>query len=474
MRRTTCAAVLALLPALSRAQDATGAAAAQGAPRLPPDPRPIDPAFFERREERGLPPAPSWRDVPAAPASSRAASEDAADPTATPRDTAAPESGTYTGTGTAPRAPAPRTWRVGPDAELRTIAEAARTARDGDIVEIAPGEYRADVAVWNQRRLTIRAAEGAAGASASVSGGRPRVRLVAAGAAAEGKAIWVFRRGEISVEGIEFSGARVASMNGAGIRVEGGKVVLRDCRFVQNENGILVGNNNAIELDIERCQFVGNGAGDGYSHNLYAGRIARLSVQSSFFSAAKVGHLLKSRARENLIAYNRLTDDGGNASYELEIADGGIATLIGNLIVQEADTGNSTIVSYGAESHHWPENRLTMVNNTVVNRRPTGAVFLRALRAGGEVALLNNLWVGSGLVEVRTLSKDAGNAYVEERNLRAPAKLDFVPRETAALRSALVDPRSMDLPAPTRQYVHPASSVALGPASLRLPGAFQR
>jgi hypothetical protein len=45
---------------------------------------------------------------------------------------------------------------VGKDAPIQTIAEAARVAKDGDTVEILSGEYRADVAVWLQKRLTIR------------------------------------------------------------------------------------------------------------------------------------------------------------------------------------------------------------------------------------------------------------------------------------------------------------------------------
>src|SRR5574337_556937 len=69
------------------------------------------------------------------------------------------------------------TLHVGPGG-LATIAEAARLARDGDVVEIAAGTYRRDVAVWLQRRLTLRGV-----------GGQPE--LVADGEDAEGKAIWL-------------------------------------------------------------------------------------------------------------------------------------------------------------------------------------------------------------------------------------------------------------------------------------------
>ena len=46
--------------------------------------------------------------------------------------------------------------RVGPGERFTRIADAAKAARDGDIVEILPGEYRGDVTTWRQKQLTIR------------------------------------------------------------------------------------------------------------------------------------------------------------------------------------------------------------------------------------------------------------------------------------------------------------------------------
>jgi len=48
------------------------------------------------------------------------------------------------------------TLRVGPAEEIRTLNEAAMRAQDGDTVEVVAGEYRGDVAVWKQKRITIR------------------------------------------------------------------------------------------------------------------------------------------------------------------------------------------------------------------------------------------------------------------------------------------------------------------------------
>jgi hypothetical protein len=275
------------------------------------------------------------------------------------------------------------TLRVGPGQALTTIAQASRVARDGDTVEVQAGDYRADVAVWTQRRLDIRAVGG-------------RVRLFADGAIAERKAIWVVRGQDIRIEGFDFRGARAASLNGAGIRFETGRLQVVDCVFEDNENGILTASDPNGELVIERSRFHANGAGDGYSHNLYVGRIARLSVRGSSFSDARVGHLLKSRAAVNEIHGNRLQDgDGGSASYELEFPNGGIAHVSGNQLRQGPATQNPIMVSYGAEGYPWPRNELVLDDNTLVDDLPSGGEYLRVAPGDRRVALRGNRLQGA-------------------------------------------------------------------------------
>ena len=71
------------------------------------------------------------------------------------------------------------------------------------------------------------------------------------------------------------------------------------------------------------------------------------------------GHLVKSRARENLIVNNRITDENsGKASYELEFPNGGVALVLGNIVQQSAQTENSQLVSFGAEGYRWPQSEL--------------------------------------------------------------------------------------------------------------------
>src|SRR5678815_5689730 len=113
------------------------------------------------------------------------------------------------------------TLLVGPQHALKTPSAAAKVARDGDVVEIEPGLYAGDAAVWTQNRLTLRG-----------RGGRAHLR--ADGAHAESKGIWVLKGAETTIENLEFSGARVADRNGAGIRLEGPGLTLRNCHFHDN------------------------------------------------------------------------------------------------------------------------------------------------------------------------------------------------------------------------------------------------
>lgn len=356
-----------------------------------------------------------------------------------------------------------RIIRVGKHTEAVSVSEASRRARSGDVVEIEAGEYFRDVAVWTQNDLTIRGVNG-------------KARLVAAGAAAERKAIWVIRGERVTVENIAFVGARVPDKNGAGIRHERGSLTVRNCLFEDNENGVLAGNVPSIELVIERSEFRRNGAGNGQSHNLYAGTIGKLVVTGSYFHEGRVGHLLKSRARESLILYNRLTDEaGGRASYELEFPAGGVAVVLGNLIEQAAGSENYVIVSMGAERYHWPRNELHLAHNTIVNDRPQGGVFVAVKPGNATVRAVNNLFVGKGSLDLRVAHELIGNETVEWSEFALAPRLDFRLRAQSRLVGRARPPGAVDSLSlqPEREYVHPTATAAVPGGTPLSPGAFQ-
>src|SRR6185295_5464321 len=96
-----------------------------------------------------------------------------------------------------------RVLKVGPQHPLHAPSDAARVARDDDIIEIEAGRYVGDIAEWKQNGLLLRGVNG-------------RPTLDGQGRLAEG--IWVFRGNDIIVENIEFTGAKAATRNGTASR----------------------------------------------------------------------------------------------------------------------------------------------------------------------------------------------------------------------------------------------------------------
>jgi hypothetical protein len=360
---------------------------------------------------------------------------------------------------TAQPAGAAKVWRVGPQEPLLSIAAAAKAARSGDIVEVQAGTYRGDVAVWGQKALTIRAVGG-------------RVRLIADGRSAEGKAIWVIRNGDFDISGFDFIGARVADKNGAGIRFEGGKLRVANCLFWDNQNGILtIGSQSDSALEVLDSEFGYNGDGDGQSHNIYVGRIGRFSITGSYLHHADTGHLLKSRAAVNEVSYNRLSDeDGGRASYEMDFPNGGQVRLVGNVVQQGRRTENSVMLSFGAEGLTHARNTLQIESNTLVNDHPHGGTFVRAAPGTQSVRLANNLLVGRGGLQIPMAHAAVNNPRVDWSVFVQPARHDYRLNERGA--SLHYQAGTVDAAVPSRQYVHPAQHARLRGAPL-LAGALQ-
>lgn len=254
-----------------------------------------------------------------------------------------------------------------------------RSARDGDTILIPPGDYTAQAAVWPQSRLTIKATG-------------PGVRFVAAGAHAQGKAIWVVQGHQVVIEGITFEGAVVPDHNGAGIRHEGGDLTLRGCRFFHNQMGVLTAA-TPYHLAVEDCEFAFQRSEGAISHGLYVGAMKSLSVLGSYFHDGERGHLIKSRAGVNHIHHNRL-DDGpaGQASYELDLPNGGIGHVVGNVIRQSARTQNRALVAFGMEGYTHPRNELHLAHNTFTSDVPGVTEPVRCREGADLLTSTHNQW----------------------------------------------------------------------------------
>jgi pectate lyase len=339
------------------------------------------------------------------------------------------------------------TLQVGFGKKYLVPSIAAKFAHDGDIVEIDAGDYPKDAATWKQNNLTIRGVGGQA-------------HLNADGASVEGKGIWVIRGNNVIIENIEFSGAQVRDRNGAGIRLEGAGLTIRNCYFHDNQNGILTGANETSDILIENSEFSHNGAGDGRSHNMYIGAVRSFTLKYSYSHHAQVGHTVKSRARTNYILYNRIMDeDDGNSSYSIDISSGGIAYVIGNLVQQGQKTENSGIISYGAEGLQSSSNEFYLINNTIVNDRPQGGEFVFVKPGTMPVRIVNNLFIGKGRIQAAG-GEESHNIMGDKNELISPSTYDYRLKPKAKAVNAGVEPGSANdfSLRPTDQYVHKASS----------------
>ena len=276
----------------------------------------------------------------------------------------------------------PRIIEVGADKTYKRPSEAASVCSDGDTVLIDAGEYVGDVTAWYNNNLVIRGV-----------GGRAHIR--ANGNNAQGKGTWIVAGNNATVENIEFSEASVPDQNGAGIRADGAGLTIKNCYFHDNEDGIL--GPEAGELLIEYSEFAHNGYGDGQSHNMYILGVDKFTIRYSYTHHAKIGHNIKTRAKVNIIEYNRVMDEqDGTSSYAIDVPDGGLTYIIGNLLQQGPEADNSTIVAYGAESSKNQKMELYFINNSMVNDRESGTFIY--VRSGTYAVIQNNIFAKNGNV----------------------------------------------------------------------------
>lgn len=341
------------------------------------------------------------------------------------------------------------TLLVGPQYSLKLPSQAAKLAKDGDVVLIAAETYKGDVAVWPQNRLLLKGIPG-------------RAHLAADGQSAENKAIWVLKGHDVRVENIEFSGAQVADLNGAGIRFEGVNLTLRNCHFHHNQMGILTGVNPLSDISIEGSEFNDNTVDykryGKLGHNIYIGNIHRFTLSHSHVHDAQTGHNVKSRAQENVLLYNRIGDEQSASSYLVDLPNGGLAFVIGNQFRQAPDSENSTMLSFAAEHQQNPMRQaLYLVNNTFVNDRASGIFVSNHSQA--PAILINNLLVGQNS-HINGNNQLRHSIFTNNRNFIDATSFDYrLSAESEAVNQGIDPGQAANgfLLRPDYQYQHPIS-----------------
>ncbi len=295
------------------------------------------------------------------------------------------------------------TLSVGAGQQYTTIASAIAASKDGDVIAVQAGTYVNDFATINTK--------------ISIVGVGGFVKMVATQPIPNDKGILVATK-DLTVENIEFVGASVYDQNGAGIRLEpGASLTVDNCYFHDCENGILTSNSGTGKVVIRNSEFADNGYGDGQSHGIYIGKIESLEVYDSYFHGTDIGHHIKSRAAVNVIEGNRIVDgDGGTASYNIDLPNGGVSTIRDNVIVQSPDSDNWAMIHFGGEGTPYANSSLLIENNVIQNFRDPAIGIDNDTSAVVQIA--NNQFYG--------LSQIATGANTQSGNttLSSPATVD--------------------------------------------------
>jgi nitrous oxidase accessory protein NosD len=287
-----------------------------------------------------------------------------------------------------------RVLEVGPQHGLKSLGAAAAAARDGDVIQIEPGDY-ADCAVWRANQLTI---------TGKGDG------VVITTKTCQGKGLFVITGRDVTVRNLTFTGARVPDANGAGIRAEGRNLTVEHSRFLDNENGILAASDPQSTIRIIASEFAGNGSCEkDCAHGVYINGVGLLRIERSRFLANRFGHHIKSRALTTELIGNEILDgDTGTSSYLVDIPNGGRVLMDGNVLEKGRLSHNpATAISIGAEGVKYPTPEIRIVKNRLFSRLSGSTVFVRNLTAVDAVLMENQLvgkimpLVGKGSIKYR-------------------------------------------------------------------------
>jgi hypothetical protein len=291
---------------------------------------------------------------------------------------------------------------VGPGKTYATPCAAVGMAHANDEIDVAPGTYT-DSCEINTTGLTL---EGV--------GGQPKIDLSGTNHPVDYKGIYVVSADNVTIANLELTGAHVDDSEGgnaAGLRITGHGVTVHGCNIHDNQNGILAAPLvDGGTITIEYTELSHNGLGDacdqgGCVHNVYVSKTSSaVRYDKTVFQfnwthdlasdTADKGHLFKSRSRETDVLYNRITGETGHDSYEVDIPNGGLGIVVGNVIEKGTTPDNATLLDFGEEGIDNPDMSLYVANNTFVNDFTSGTFI--DVASGATLTAHDNLFAGPG------------------------------------------------------------------------------
>ncbi len=325
---------------------------------------------------------------------------------------------------------------AGPGRAYPSPCAAIQAAQAGDVVEAEAGaSWPDDYCVITAPGLTIR----------STGAARARIEASGNGYEANGNAIWVVAARDVTIDGFEFHGATDGT---AILATPNGRFTLRNSYLHGNRAGLAVSGGADSEIVVENTEFARHGAG----HNIDIGPVARFVLRFSYSHHAAQGHLVRSRAAESHLLYNRLTQESGAAAAPVAVP-AGRAFLIGNVVQRSEESLEGCVVDAGATG-------LYAISNTFVNNGTECALTQATPRS----VIRNNIFAGANAVAPE--SNFAGEADFVDA-----AAHDYRLRSiSGAINTAVALPAGLDS---LFEYAHPLCGVPRTTVGAADMGAFE-
>lgn len=244
-------------------------------------------------------------------------------------------------------------------------SEAFAAAVDGDTIQVDSGDYT-DCGTITKSNIIVR------GVSDS-SGNKPRM----GGKTCGRKGIIIVQGGNTLIENLELHDSvdpTTQDENWACVRFDANayNLKLRDCWLHDADDGVL-GNDSAAAHNtvvFEGCLFEKLGRA-GYAHGMYLGKAVDLFVlrNSVVRDNHDDGHLVKSRAKANIIECSTIAGLNGANSYAIDFPQGGDNVVRGSVVEQGPNINNSGnfFINFAEENTNNAPHALTVTGTMFVN-----------------------------------------------------------------------------------------------------------
>lgn len=285
------------------------------------------------------------------------------------------------------------------------------------------------------------------------------------------------------ISGLIFTGCHTASANSAAIRYYNGatNLLLRDCVFRNNDNGLTGGNQNS-EATVEFCEFATNGnlAASSPTHNMYIYGGA-FTLRYCYVHDSLQAQNFHVRAQNAILEYNwfaRAASYEGDLMVDDDFSGPGPFTqtmlLRGNVFVQNANPGNHSQVLVIFNDTGLPNENMSMqvINNTYVGNgipgNGGGAAFVHLSNASAASGTFMSAQVANNIIygtTLPTLVENAATASVTGGNNWLATGVNPGPLTNTVFSSA---PGFNN--AATNNFTLSATSAAIGHAVQLAPG----